>query len=244
MSFLRAEHLPLSRESDLKFFYQGYLKKAFFVAAVMHYMAIGAYWGAVMVEESRRVYTTRIVTYADLTPPPALTDAPPTPEVAVAAAAKPVIGIPDPVDDADVSAEMTIATQTQMSQSIAPVIQEAIEEEIIIEAPSEDNIVVEEEALPARSEFVAFEEPPVPISQPTPVYPEMARKAGIEGMVILHVLVDKQGRVRDVRLIKGIGAGLDESAIESVRQSRWTPAIQNTKPVAVWVSYPVRFKLR
>jgi protein TonB len=58
------------------------------------------------------------------------------------------------------------------------------------------------------------------------------------------VLVDKEGNVRDVRLIKGIGAGLDEAAIESVRQAKFTPAIQNHKPVAVWVSYPVRFKLR
>ena len=162
----------------------------------------------------------------------------------MAAPSKPVIGIPEPVDDTEVSAEMTIASQTEMSQSVAPVIQEMDETEIIIEAPLEENIVVDDDALPDRNQFIAYEDPPQPISQPPPVYPEMARKAGVEGMVILHVLVDKEGNVRDVRLIKGIGAGLDESALESVRQSKWTPAIQNHKPVAVWVSYPVRFKLR
>ena len=243
MSMLRAEHFPMKKESDLKFFYQNFFKKAFFVAAVIHYMGVGTYWGVVYIQEQGRIYSTRIVTYADLGPPPAIT-APPIPEVDVAAPSKPVIGIPEPVDDTEVSAEMTIASQTEMSQSVAPVIQEMDEADIIIEAPQEENIVVDDDALPGRNQFIAYEDPPQPISQPPPAYPEMARKAGVEGMVILHVLIDKEGNVRDVRLIKGIGAGLDESAIESVRQSKWTPAIQNHKPVAVWVSYPVRFKLR
>lgn len=243
LAFLRAEHFPLKKESDLKFNYQPFFKKAFLVAAVLHYVAIGAYWGVVMIQEANRVYSTRIVTYADLGPPPSLTDAPPTPEVEVTAAAKPVIGIPDPVDDTEVSAEMTIATQTEMSQSIAPVIKDD-ETKIIIEAPKEKNIVVEQDALPSPDEFVPYEEPPVRVSQPVPVYPEMARKAGIEGTLILHVLIDKDGNVRNIRVIKGLGAGLDEAAIEAMKKSKWTPAIQNHKPVAVWMSVPVRFKLR
>ena len=244
LSMFRAEHYPLKRESDLKFFYQNFFRKAFFVAAVIHYAGVGTYWGVWYIQQQSKVYSTRIITYADLGPPPALSEAPPIPEVDVAAPSKPVIGIPEPVDDTEVSAEMTIATQTEMSQSVAPVIQEMDEADIIIEAPQEENIVLEDDALPSSDQFVAYEDPPVPISQPPPVYPEMARKAGVEGMVILHVLVDKEGNVRDIRLIKGIGAGLDESAIASVRQSKWTPAIQNHKPVSVWVSYPVRFKLR
>ena len=244
MSFsLRAEHLPLKVESDLKSFYQKYVLRAVVGALLFHYFAVGVYWTAVSIQEASRDYTTRIVTYADLGPPPALTDAPPTPEVEVSASAKPVIGVPDPVEDTEVSAEMTIATQNEMSQSIAPVMQQA-EEKIVIQAPREEKIEVAEEALPAPSEFVAYEEPPAPISQPIPEYPEMARKAGVEGMVLLKVLVDKEGRVRDVVLIKGVGAGLDEAAIASVKGSKWTPAIQNHKPVAAWCSYPIRFKLR
>lgn len=244
MSFsLRAEYFPLKVESNLKFGYQKYVRTAFVVAVIIHYIAIGTYWGIVSIQESRRTYVTRIVSYADLGPPPALTDAPPTPEVEVSTAVKPVIGIPDPVEDTEVSAEMTIATQMEMSQSVAPVIQVA-EEKIVIQAPKEQKIVVEEEVLPKPDEFIAFEEPPNPISRPIPEYPDLAKKAGIEGMVMLKVLVDREGRIREVQLIRGLGAGLDESAIKSAWESKWTPAIQNHKPVAVWVSYPVRFKLR
>jgi protein TonB len=244
MGILRAEHFPLSKESDLKFFYQRYARKALIFAVVIHVVAVGSYWGVVYLQEMNRQYATRIITYADLGPPPALTDAPEMPEVPIEAPSKPVIGIPEPVDDAEVSAEMTIATQTEMSQSIAPVLQDIAEEELIIEAPKEDDIIIDDDALPPSDTFVPYETPPQPVKPIIPDYPEMARKAGIEGMVILLVLIDKEGKVRDVQVRKGIGAGLDEAAVAAVRQTPFTPAIQNSRPVAVWMSVPIRFRLR
>lgn len=241
---LHAERLPLRNESELKGVYQSYLRTAFTYASVAYLVISGVYMTVERIRESRKVYSTRIVKYSDLGPPPPLTDAPPQPEVPVSAPARPVVGIPEPVPDTEVSAEQTIATQTEMSQGIAPILRDNPSQNIIVEAPKEEKIVVEEEALPPPDEFVAFEEPPAPISLPQPKYPEMARKAGVEGMVILNVLIDKNGKVRDIRVIKGIGAGLDEAATEAARQSTWTPAIQNHKPVAVWVSLPMRFKLR
>lgn len=242
-ALFRAEHLPLKKESELKFFYQPYMKKGVVVALFLHVAGVSAYLAYEYIQAQSRVYATRIVKYSDLGPPPALTDAPPMPEVPVAAPSKPVIGIPEPVEDTAVSAEMTIATQTEMSQSIAPVVQQP-KEKLIIEAPKEEKIVVEEERLPDFGTFIPYEEPPVVVSLTYPEYPEMARKAGIEGVVMLHVLIDKEGKVRDVRVIKGIGAGLDEAAVKAVKTSIWTPAIQNQRPVAVWVSFPFRFKLR
>ncbi|MBI4551250.1 MAG: energy transducer TonB [Candidatus Latescibacteria bacterium] len=240
----RAEALPLHNESELKQVYQSFFWKSFLCASAFVLFLAVDYYVVMAVRESRKVYSTRIVKYSDLGPPPPLTDAPPMPEVPVSAPARPVVGIPEPVPDTEVSAEQTIATQTEMSQGIAPIIRDTGAQNIIVEAPKEEKIVVEEEVLPAPDEFVAFEELPVPISQQQPKYPEMARRAGVEGMVILHVLIDKSGKVRDVRVIKGIGAGLDEAAVEAVRQWIYTPAIQNHKPVAVWVSQPMRFKLR
>jgi protein TonB len=139
---------------------------------------------------------------------------------------------------------MTIATQTEMSQSIAPVLQDIEEGELIIEAPREENIVIGDEALPPPDVFIPYETPPVPIKPIVPRYPEMARMAGVEGMVMLLVLIDKDGKVRQVQVRKGIGAGLDEAAVEAVKKVPWTPAIQNSRPVAVWMSVPVRFRLR
>ena len=243
-SLLSVEHFPLKKESPIKFFYQRNAKRGIIAAIIVHALALGTYWTVWYLQEMNRQYATTIVTYADLGPPPALTDAPEMPEVPVEAPSQPVIGIPEPVDDAEVSAEMTIATQTEMSQSIAPVIQDIEEEDIIIEAPEEENIDIEDDALPPPDVFVPFETAPAIVTQVLPVYPELARKAGIEGTVYVKILVDKQGVVRDAILMRGIGAGLDEAALEAVRKWVYTPAIQNNRPIAVWVAQPVLFSLR
>ncbi len=243
-SLLSVEHFPLKKESPIKFFYQRNAKRGIIAAIIVHMIALGTYWTVWYLQEMNRQYATTIVTYADLGPPPALTDAPEMPEVPVEAPSQPVIGIPEPVDDAEVSAEMTIATQTEMSQQIAPVIQDIEEENIIIEAPEEENIVIEDDALPPPDAFVPFETAPAPVSRVQPEYPELARKAGIEGTVYVKILVDKQGMVRDAILLRGVGAGLDEAALEAVRRWVYTPAIQNSRPVAVWVAQPINFSLR
>lgn len=243
-SLLSVEHFPLKKESPIKFFYQRNAKRGIVAAVIVHMLALGTYWTVWYIQEQNRVYATRILEYADLGPPPALTDAPEMPEVPVEAPSQPVIGIPEPVDDAEVSAEMTIATQTEMSQSIAPVIQDIEEENIIIEAPEEENIVIEDDALPPPDAFVAYEIEPKPITPISPEYPELARKAGIEGTVWVKILIDKRGDVRDAQILRGIGAGLDEAAIEALRNTKYTPAIQNNQPVAVWVAQRIIFNLR
>ncbi len=243
-SLLSVEHFPLKKESALKSYYQKHARNAIIAAIILHVLAVGAYWTVWYLQEMNRQYATTIVTYADLGPPPALTDAPEMPEVPVEAPSRPVIGIPEPVDDAEVSAEMTIATQTEMSQSIAPVIQDIEEENIVIIAPEEENIQIDDDALPPPDEFVPFETPPAAVTRIQPDYPELARKAGIEGTVLIKILVDKQGRVRDAILLRGVGAGLDEAALEAIRKWVYTPAIQNSRPVAVWVAQPVLFRLR
>ena len=50
--------------------------------------------------------------------------------------------------------------------------------------------------------------------------------------------------VRDAILLRGIGGGLDEAALEAVKKCMYTPAIQNNMPVAVWVAQPINFRLR
>ena len=243
-SLFSVEHFPLKKESPIKFFYQRNARRGIIAAVIVHMLALGTYWTVWYIQEQNRVYATRILEYADLGPPPALTDAPEMPEVPVEAPSQPVIGIPEPVDDAEVSAEMTIATQTEMSQSIAPVIQDIEEENIIIEAPEEENIQIDDDALPTPDEFVAFEIEPKPITPISPEYPELARKAGIEGTVWVKILIDKQGDVRDAQILRGIGAGLDEAAIKALRSTKYTPAIQNNQPVAVWVAQRIIFNLR
>jgi protein TonB len=60
--------------------------------------------------------------------------------------------------------------------------------------------------------------------------------------VTLHVLVGKDGRVKNVKVIKGV-TGLNEAAIEAMKKWVFKPALSNNKPVAVWVEVPMDFKL-
>lgn len=74
-------------------------------------------------------------------------------------------------------------------------------------------------------------------------YPEMARRAGIEGRVFVQFIVDEEGEVVHPRVIRGIGGGADEEALRVVRQARFTPGIQRGQPVRVQFALPIIFRL-
>ncbi len=75
-------------------------------------------------------------------------------------------------------------------------------------------------------------------------YPEMARKAGIEGRVIIQFVVTENGNVEDPRVIRGIGGGADEEALRVVKQAQFEPGRQRGKPVRVQYSLPITFQLQ
>jgi protein TonB len=75
-------------------------------------------------------------------------------------------------------------------------------------------------------------------------YPEMAKKAGVEGRVIVQFVVDEEGNVLDPQVVRGLGAGLDEEALRAVQQAKFTPGKQRGKPVRVRMSLPITFRLR
>lgn len=74
-------------------------------------------------------------------------------------------------------------------------------------------------------------------------YPEIAKKAGVEGRVIVQFVVDENGNVQDPVVVRGIGAGCDEEAVRAVRQAKFTPGKQRGKAVKVKMSLPITFKL-
>jgi periplasmic protein TonB len=77
-----------------------------------------------------------------------------------------------------------------------------------------------------------------------PEYPEIARKARMGGMVILEAILTGNGDVEDVRVLKSAGNSmLDESAVRAVRQWKYKPALLNGKPVKVYLTVTVMFKL-
>lgn len=75
-------------------------------------------------------------------------------------------------------------------------------------------------------------------------YPETARKAGISGMVEVALQIDKKGKIVDSKIAKSLDPECDKAALEALKSVSWNPAIKNGKPVKVWVTVPVRFKLK
>lgn len=146
---------------------------------------------------------------------------------------KPPIPIEAPTDDVleDVEIEST-----------------ELDESATVSAPPPPPPVEEEEdAEPVF--FVAVEQMPEPIGgigaiQSKIVYPEIAKRAGVQGRVFVKAYVDEAGKVTKVELIRGIGAGCDEAAMKAVNSVMFSPGKQRGKPVKVQVTVPVLFKLQ
>lgn len=75
------------------------------------------------------------------------------------------------------------------------------------------------------------------------VYPEAAKKTGIEGKVYLIAFVNESGEVDDVKVIKGLQGGCEEAAVKAVKDSKFSPGKQNGAAVKVQLSIPIAFKM-
>ncbi len=162
-----------------------------------------------------------IIEVADIPPTEQIKRPPPPPRPS----------IPIPTESEDVPEDLTIeSTEVDLTEIPPPP-----------GPPEEDDDV---------NIFVPYDEAPYPIGgfgaiQRVLKYPEIARKAGIEGRVIVQVLVSEKGRVVKTRIMKSLGhSGCDESAVNAIKKVRWKPALQRDKPVKVWVAIPVIFRLK
>jgi TonB family protein len=97
---------------------------------------------------------------------------------------------------------------------------------------------------PPTVPFVSLQVRPKLVDAPVPVYPEVARNAGIEGSAVVEALLNLDGSVMDARVLQSSGNQmLDAAAVEAALRARFTPAMQRDKPVRVWISMPYRFRL-
>jgi protein TonB len=178
----------------------------------------------------------RIVQYREMGVPPSIAQ-PSAPQVSVAEAAPPAIGIPEPVPEVEAQ-QTTIATQEEMSQALAPITMSDLG------AGSGDSLVVRiDEHSPSPDEFVLVEEEPIRLSIAPPVYPPLAREAGLEGTVMIRALVGKDGRVKKAIVVSGGAETLRAAAIACAMSAVFKPALQRNRPVEVWVMMPIQFKL-
>lgn len=86
-------------------------------------------------------------------------------------------------------------------------------------------------------------EAPVRLAGLDPRYTETARRVGIQGLVIVEAIVNERGSVENVKLVQGLGFGLDEAAMQAIRTWRFEPATLHGEPVAVYYTLTVNFQM-
>ncbi len=173
-----------------------------------------------------------IMTAADLGVPPSLT---PQQEVQVKVELKtrPAIAMPKPVRD-DLAVEETIASTEDIAAMSNNTTATAL--------GATDSLVVSGDGLPGPEDYVAYEKEPELVSMQETQYPDIAKEAGVEGEVLVRVLVGEDGFVKDMIIIKSVPM-LDDAAATAAQTAVFKPALQKDKPVAVWMVIPIQFNL-
>lgn len=222
---------------ELKKLYKKFVTRGLIIAVALHVGGVGVYWASVyLARDEEPVATVRILKYSEMGPPPSITNSLAAPAIAVSApAVKPSVGIPVAVPEAEVSPEQTIATQQELSQAVGPVGEGNAGGAVV-----EQDIKIDEEP----PEFVPVEKYPEIIKVVKPRYPDLAMRAGVEGIVYVKAWVDRDGKVRKTLVAKSDAEILNQAAMDAVQQWIFTPAIMNKGPVSVWIVVPVRFKLQ
>jgi periplasmic protein TonB len=225
---------------DLKKNYQKFMTKALIIGITFHLVAIGTYYAALYVKE--HMTTVRITDINELLNAPPLLDAPPPPDVKVdAPETKSVSSIPLVVLDEEADVGATIMTQDEIKTEIVSPLKYGGDEIKVDITGTISDIGSSDE--PDINAFVPVEQQPVLLAKLKIEYPELAKQAGLEGKVIAKVLVDESGNVVKVVVISGEDI-FKEAAIQVLKNAKFKPAIQNNRPVKLWITYPITFRLK
>lgn len=142
-------------------------------------------------------------------------------------------------DDVEVEDEIDIDVEADQDTEIEEYIPIEVEEE---ESAEEQQIFMVVESMP---EFPGGEAELHRYLAENIKYPQMAKESGIQGRVFVTFVVERDGAVTDVRVLRGIGGGCDEEAIRVVKNMpKWAPGKQRGKPVRVQFNLPVKFTLQ
>ena len=118
-------------------------------------------------------------------------------------------------------------------------------EELVKVPEKQKERIVEDE----NEVFIVVEEYPEPLGGMAAIisklyYPELSRRAGIEGKVIISAIIDKEGNVINAEVFQSLFAQLDETALNAIKNTKFIPGKQRGKPVNVSMKIPIQFKLK
>lgn len=218
--------------------YQRSASLAFVIALALHCLAIASYWLlAGLVKEEEPLGSVIRIPIRNLLPPSIFETESPVQTGVLSNVAGPTNAVPVPVPDAEVNPEQDFPTQKRLSKEPSPGMGNGSGSVVVMPPES----TAEQEPEPIG--FTAVEKPPVPVRIVQPEYPDLAKRAGVEGMVVVRALVDKEGKVKRAIVITKDTDFFNDVAVAAARQWVFTPAMMNSGPVMVWVSIPFRFRL-
>lgn len=225
------------------------LMKGLAVSAFIHFMIVIAPYLVRLLapEEEIPPPPIRVVDISQLTKLKSMQETSEQVKIAQTQMALPTAAIPIAVEEDEILVDdLQIAKQSDIIQGVS----QGTGDELGFSPDEEIKIVDENEGkeeIPDAAEFVPFEVAPQPLPDfyKQPAYPKMAQSAGVKGRVIVQIYVDKKGNVLKHNIIdaKPDNLGFQDEVEKVIYHWKFTPAIQNGKPVGVWVQIPVNFTL-
>lgn len=188
---------------------------------------------------------TEEITLAE--PPPIDKSTPPPPPVIPPPPVQQTIKFTPPKVVKDEEVQEPPPTQEEVKETqVSTVNQEGSKD--IVDVPSEPVVQEEEKIFTVVEEMPGFpggEEKLFEYLRKNIKYPPVARENGMQGRVFVTFVVDKDGKVKDVKVLRGVGGGCDEEALRVIRSMPdWKAGRQNGRPVSVQYNLPVNFTLK
>lgn len=205
-------------------------------------------------KEEKKTREVKKIVLEELPPPPPLnedTPPPPPPPQAPPPQVRTVeFRVPEPVPEEEAEEDQEMKTVEELED--APNFGSEDKEGEDIGVPIGDigdgdvpEVIVDND--PGINDFVSVEQEPVPVNindiKSLIGYPQIARDAGIQGQVVVRVLVDKTGNYDRHKVVKSVHPILDEAVQAHLSKLKFTPAIQGGRPIKFWVNIPFNFKL-
>jgi protein TonB len=244
LSNLISEQLEQYGGVDLKKNQNRYFSNALGISIALHLLVVIAYIGfSWFTSEDRNVPHLRIHSVAELAPPPSIDNedvqpvTPPPPSNVV----KPNLGVPVPVPDA-IAPQLTLPDMNQPAPPSAVVSNGPVTQS----APNLDIKAPVEEKDPSPDDFIDVSEEPHEVQPIEKLiqYPEVARRSGLEGTVTVQALINTDGSVAKVEVLKSDYDLFKDAAIEAMKKAKFTPARQNGTPLKIWITRKIIFKLK
>jgi TonB family protein len=221
--------------------------RGFTIAIVSASLLLGGYAGFLASSSLAKVKgpTINKMRLTQLPPPPAQADTPPPPPPTTAPGPAARAGTPVPVPDALIAPDVKdFANVDEISRASA--VGGSGEDTGYLGLATDVNVEVRD-GEPDAYEFMPVDKEPyidIVELQKRVVYPDIARRAGIEGTVNIRVLVDKKGNPKKYIIESTDSDLLNKAAVDAVMSSRFTPAIQGNTPLDCWISIPMNFRMK